>query len=415
MLNKNENFIIIIGAGIAGVATAYYLSEKLPTYKIKVIDKLSPLSFTTSCSGENFREYWPQPFMNKFVSRSIDLMKDLNKAHPSLFELKYSGYDFVSSVQNHSIFPSDNSENNIEVLTKISEIQKRKPYLDNSIKRVEHVVNAGSFEVHALGSLLIKCAKANGVKFIKGEVEDIKKDNGYEVYLKSEQPLKSKYLILASGPFINNHAKMLGYNLPIYNVKQRKFVFTDKKGVIPRDMPFTICADQQYLDWNQEEKELMQEDSEYKWLLNEFPAGLHIKPEGQNQVKMGWAYNQKPEQPLWQEHEDKEFVNIVLKGANRFIPGLSAYEDIPGPISHFTGNYTRTKDNLPIIGKLNKNLYIVGALAGYGTMSACAAGELITKSFSGERMPEYSQYFSAQRFQNQSLMEEIEKFPSGQL
>lgn len=412
---QNNNTIIIIGAGIAGVASAYYISQKFPDYQITVVDKLSPLSFTTSCSGENFREYWPQPYMNNFVSHSIDLMKDLSAVHPSLFELKYSGYDFVSHQQDHSIFPADAIKNEIDVLTNADVIQEKKPYLEASIKRVEHVYNAGYFEVYALGSLLIKLAKVNGVKFLQEEVIGIKHKKNHIVRFKSETTMKAQKLILASGPFINNHANMLNHDLPIYNTKQRKFVFTDEKEIIPRDMPFTIYADNQYLDWSTEEKQLMADDPEYQWLLDEFPAGLHIKPEGRNQIKMGWAYNQKPEQPAWQEFEDNEFVNIVMKGAIRFIPELSAYEDIPVPISHFTGNYTRTKDNLPVIGKLNDNLFIVGALAGYGTMSACAAGELITQYISGDKLPNYSQYFSPLRFDDELLMEEIECYPSGQL
>jgi glycine/D-amino acid oxidase-like deaminating enzyme len=411
----NDKSIIIIGAGIAGVASAYYLSEKFPTHQITVIDKLIPLSFTTSCSGENFREYWPQPSMNAFVSHSIDLMKKLSKSNPDLFHLKYSGYDFVSHQQDHSIFPTDSVQTEIDVLTDTQAIHDKKPYLDAGIKRVEHVRNAGYFDVYALGSLLIKLAKANGVKFVKQEVVDIAYDEVFTVNFESGGHLKAQKLVLASGPFINHQAKILGYDLPIYNVKQRKFVFTDEKNIIPRDMPFTIYADNQYLDWSTEEKEMMQEDSEYRWLLDKFPAGLHVKPEGRNQIKMGWAYNQKAQEPLWQEFEDDAFVNIVMKGVVRFIPALSAYEDIPVPISHFTGNYTRTKDNLPVIGKLDKELYLVGALAGYGTMSACAAGELIANYVSGDDKPDYSEYFSPQRFENPELMEEILRYSSGQL
>jgi len=51
--------IIILGAGITGVSSAYYLSKKGDFDEAILIDKLPPLAFTTSCSGENFREYWP--------------------------------------------------------------------------------------------------------------------------------------------------------------------------------------------------------------------------------------------------------------------------------------------------------------------------------------------------------------------
>ena len=46
--------IAIIGAGIAGIAAAHYLSES-GAQDILIVDKLQPLSLTTACSGENFR------------------------------------------------------------------------------------------------------------------------------------------------------------------------------------------------------------------------------------------------------------------------------------------------------------------------------------------------------------------------
>ncbi|MGC1513935.1 MAG: FAD-dependent oxidoreductase, partial [Maribacter sp.] len=69
--------IIICGAGIAGVASAYYLLKKEKGITVILIDKNQPLSFTTSKSGENFRDYWPQKPMRDFVSDSIHLMNEL--------------------------------------------------------------------------------------------------------------------------------------------------------------------------------------------------------------------------------------------------------------------------------------------------------------------------------------------------
>lgn len=89
--------IAICGAGIAGVATAYYLLQKRTDLEIIVIDKQQPLSFTTSKSGENFRDYWPQPAMQQFVGHSIDLMQELLELHgQDAFEMTFSGYNFIT-------------------------------------------------------------------------------------------------------------------------------------------------------------------------------------------------------------------------------------------------------------------------------------------------------------------------------
>ena len=92
---KNDS-IVICGARIASVAAAYYLSYKNPQLKITLVDKLAPLSLTAACSGENFREYWPQPMMNAFAARSMQLMTELKERHGDLFKFDYTGYEFVS-------------------------------------------------------------------------------------------------------------------------------------------------------------------------------------------------------------------------------------------------------------------------------------------------------------------------------
>ena len=42
---------------------------------------------------------------------------------------------------------------------------------------------------------------------------------------------------------------------------------------------------------------MLAEDSEFAWLLDELPAGLHIKPEPGGRIKLGWAYNNKTSEP----------------------------------------------------------------------------------------------------------------------
>ena len=180
---------------------------------------------------------------------------------------------------------------------------------------------------------------------------------------------------------------------------QRKIVVPDPDGLIPTDMPFTIFADPQHLRWSSEERELIEADPDYAWLGQEFPPGLHIKPEPGQRIKMGWAYNREAESPRWDPQPDDQFPDVVMRGASRFIPALSAYvEDMPTPVVTFAGYYTRTDDNLPLIGPLGpEGLFTIGALAGYGTMTACAAGELCAQWMTGSDLPHYAHDFHPNR------------------
>ena len=423
---ENVN-IAICGAGIAGIATAWSLAVKYHQKNIILIDKNQPMSLTTSKSGENFRDYWPQPCMTALTSHSIDLMQALADDRGNTFEMRYSGYDFVSESEGREIFPSeqlqdtDNADNLLRI-TGSDQIRASQEYLSDSIQQIVRFKQAGAIDVHALGSLLLSQARKAGVELCRAFIEDIEQvSEGYRLSLcglPDCTSLNTKKLVLTPGPFINELAGMLGMSLPVESILQRKFIIPDIQKIIPRDMPFTIFADPQTLNWNDEEKELIGENPEYSWLLEEFPAGLHIKPEGASNIKLGWAYNREPEPPKWETSDDFHFPNITLRGASRFIPALAPYvDDPPTPIIQFSGYYTRTPENLPLIGPLELDgLFTVSALSGYGTMAACSAGELCADWMMESELPEYARYFHPDRYSDADLMAEINQIGSdGQL
>jgi len=431
--------IVICGAGIAGIATAYYLSVKYKQKDIVLIDSMLPMSLTTSKSGENYRDYWPQACMTEFVSHSIDLMHSLNQSDTNpLFEMRDIGYDFISQ-KNAEIFPSsytDSTSSNDYLLTTTDQdsLATKKPYLAESVNQVVHINRAGVLDVNALGTLLLSKAKKAGVVFKQAHIENIERnaENHYQLtFAQSEQKLVTEKLVITAGPFCKHLAGMLDIDLPLENYLQHKFIIPDLANVVPRDMPFTIIADSQYLNWNEQEKEMIESDDDYSHLLDLYPAGLHIKPEGSGQIKLGWAYNKIAEQPVWQPNCKEEFADIVMRGASRYIPALSQYvEKMPTPIVHFSGYYTRTKENWPLIGPLAlDNLYVVAGLSGYGTMSACAAGELCGQYIVNENidkfdiahsyfeiLPSYARNFHPNRYSDHKIIKEIEMISSdGQL
>lgn len=418
-----KNKLIICGAGIAGIATAYYLLRKELDVEVVLIDKHQPLSFTTSKSGENYRDYWPQTCMRNLVSDSIAMMHQLRKQFgDDAFHLIDNGYSFISHDKDKPIFGINQEEGNEAFYQEIKDtayIRSAFPYLDQGVEKVLHVHNAGRIDVYAMGSLMLREAQKMGLHLVRGEVLAMQKtSNHIEVFLENGEKLSANKLVIAAGPFINNLARMLGLEFPVINTVQHKFILQDPKKIIPRDMPFTIYADKQYLDWSDEERNFFKHDVNLQWLLKEFPGGLHVRPDGAG-IKMGWAFQTREVDPGWEIPRMELFTQIVLKGASTFIPAFKLYEeDIPIPIINYGGHYTRTKENWPLIGpcELN-NVFIVGALAGYGTMSACAAGSLCSQYILEEKnLPDYAPYFHPLRYSNNKILKEMEDLASdGQL
>jgi glycine/D-amino acid oxidase-like deaminating enzyme len=185
MIAKNSR-IVICGAGIAGVATAYYLAVKCRQRDVVLVDRLQPLSLTTSKSGENIRDFWPQPCMASLSERSIELMEELAAESSDAFSLRFSGYDFVSESPGREIFPSehlrgtddtndsgsDGAPRPVHIIDRDS-IKQNFPWLSDAISQVVHIPRAGTIDVYALGSLLLDRARRAGVEILQARVSAI--------------------------------------------------------------------------------------------------------------------------------------------------------------------------------------------------------------------------------------------------
>ena len=100
------------------------------------------------------------------------------------------------------------------------------------------------------------------------------------------------------------------------------------------------------------------------------------------------------------------------------ILAIAAYaDDLPQPVIQYGGYYTKTDDNLPLIGPMGiSGAYVVGGLSGYGTMTACAAGELCAAWVSESTLPDYAKFFSLERYSvHKHAPAQFERVPSGEL
>src|SRR3972149_12037451 len=87
--------VIICGAGISGVAAAYYLS-KAGIKDILLLDERPVLSLTSDRSTECYRNWWPDSAMLALMNRSIELMEQLADASANVFRMNRRGYVYFT-------------------------------------------------------------------------------------------------------------------------------------------------------------------------------------------------------------------------------------------------------------------------------------------------------------------------------
>jgi glycine/D-amino acid oxidase-like deaminating enzyme len=230
------------------------------------------------------------------------------------------------------------------------------------------------------------------------------------VHLEGEagsQTIWTEAFVNAAGPFAKEVGQMVGVDLPIYCELHAKIAYDEYLEAIPRSAPLYYWADPQRLPWTAEERDLLGESEETRWLLEPFPSGPHGLPEGSrgSRIQLAlWTYDIETVEPVVPlppiEHH---YFEVVLRGLSRMIPGLQAYFDrLPRPVVD-GGYYAKTRENRPLIGPLPvEGAYILGALSGFGVMAACGAGELLAAHVTGSRLPSWAKWFLLERYQDPS-------------
>ncbi len=90
-MTAHDSDIVVVGAGIVGIATAYFLSTRHKR-RVTILDPNAPMSMTSAASGENYRNWWPHRVMTRFTDRSIDLMEEIARESDNRLHMTRRGY-----------------------------------------------------------------------------------------------------------------------------------------------------------------------------------------------------------------------------------------------------------------------------------------------------------------------------------
>ena len=432
--------IVICGAGIAGISAAYFLTVHHAVHNVVLVDERPPLSLTSDKSTEAYRNFWPGPddSMIALLNRSIDLMEEMARATNNRFLLNRRGYVYataredvaarlvaaaqqasalgagpirVHTTPDHYI-PSppegfEHAPEGLDILQGRRVVQAHFPYVNPETRLVLHVRRAGWLSAQQLGMYMLEMARQHGATLMAGEIVGVDRQAGRiaRVWVRKEEEtraLDADVFVNAAGPFARAVNHLLGVDLPIFCERHAKLMFNDHRHTVPRDAPLLIWADPQRLPWEDDERSELAADPELAWLLEEMPPGAHVRPEGgegSSVLLMLWAYHTEPVAPTFPVHVDPLFADVVIRGMASMIPALRTYFDhMPKPTMD-AGYYTKTAENLPLIGPLPvEGAYIIGALSGFGIMAACAAGELLAAHIVGAALPPYAKAFHPARY-----------------
>jgi glycine/D-amino acid oxidase-like deaminating enzyme len=427
--------VVVCGAGIAGVATAHFLTVEMGVERVVLCDPRPPLSLTSDKSTECYRNWWPNGPMVGLMNRSIDLLERQADLTNNAFHLNRRGYLYVTADSDRARHleatgreiaqlgagtlrvhngrgsglpyqPEDPSAEGGDLIIDQQLIRSHFPYLTDRTVAVLHARRAGWFSAQQLGTVLLEAAQDAGLSVLARRVTGVDTHAGrvQSVSLDDGSVIRTPSLVNAAGPLIGEVAAMFGEALPVTSELHLKVAFKEHRRVIPPTAPLLIWSDPQRIDWSSEVAELFGADSDTRFLLDELPAACHGRPEGAAEspyVLALWEYRRRVMNPVWPVPLDPRYPEVVMRGMSTMVPGLAVYRTgLPASMVD-GGYYTKTEENLPLIGPMaTGGAFVVGALSGFGVMAAAAAGELAALHVTGAGLPQYASAFHPARYQD---------------
>ena len=441
--------VVVVGAGIAGIAAAYHLTVRHGVRRVVLIDEREPLTLTSDKGTQAYRNWWPGPdsTMLSYMTRSIDILEEIAEESANAFRLNRRGYVFVTAddegvarlrttARQVSAFGMGELR---EHTGKAAEYQPAPPEgyagqptgadllagdaarrafpgLAADVKAALHVRRAGWMNAIALGGWMLKRAAGAGLSFVRDRVTRFATEGGRVrgVRLASGATIESERVAIAAGPGLPELLRVLDLELPLFHELHAKLTFRDTRHVVPRSFPFLIWNDPVIVPWSDAERVAMRHDDNALRLLSPFPGGVHVRPiDGPHgdELYLIWTYDIEPRPYGWPPRFDPTYGEITLRGSARMLPGMAAYVGMATLGIVDGGFYCKSPENRPLVGPLGiEGAYVLGALSGFGIMASHAGADLLAAHLTGSTLPEYATWFSPSRYDDASYRKTIEQW-----
>ena len=363
MISKTYD-IVIVGGGIMGSATAYYLMRTAPGLRTVVVEmdpSYSHASTTLSMANARIQfSFKPNVQISRYAFEVLENFEQEMAIDGSSPSIAYRREGNLFMVNEENRIPADNALKmqqdlgcDIEWWTP-EQVRDRFPlYNPEGYVGASFGPKDGHFD--AYGVLMGYRAKAisMGAEFIHAEVSEIRKTGKQVtgVRLKTGEDIIAGTVVNCAGAWCSEIARTAGVYLPVQPVKRQIYALDTK---VKPDGPLPLT----YL-----------------------PSGMYFRTETGGLILLGKSM---PEDPVgisfsW---EDKRFYDLLWPELAEFVPQFESLKLVRGWAGLYAMN---TMDGNAILGEWPEleGLFLANGFSGHGLQQAPAVGryiaELITR------------------------------------
>lgn len=343
---SNER-VIIIGAGIAGAATAYFLARRRLRNILLIEKEKVAGAQSTGRNAAILRTMIPNPLLNRLARQSAGFYRHPPEGFSSERLLNPVGvYLAARSEHVHTLksWCDDNPEAEFE-WRNASELYEKVPILAPGLEVVAYKPDDGVLDVHSILQGFIRGACREGAELSLGcEFRSLQARNGRVLGVETtDRFLEASKVVVANGGWASVSAAFNGCPLP-FTPYRRHLLVTEPLPIVDPQWPVV-------------------------WVVGE---EFYFRPESGGLLMSGCdTVKVTPEQGETTDHEEIE--RIAAKAA-RWLPSLTE----AGISRAWAGMRTFAPDELFVIGADPRleGLYWVAGLGGHGITCAPVVGAL---------------------------------------
>jgi len=359
-MNKKTYDIIIIGGGIMGSATAYYLTKKDPSLKVAVIERdptYARASTTLSMSNVRIQFSLKENIqISQYAFEVLDRFEDemaVDGNKPKIYYHREGNLFLVdenNEAQARRAFDLQQSLGcRIEWWTP-QKIKEAFPlYETGSFIGGTYGPDDGHFDAYAALMGYKSKARSLGAEYLKDEVAKITTRSGRVtgVRLATTESLTAQSILNCAGAWAVQLAATAGVNLPIEPIKRQ--VFTLDTAVKPQGpLPLTVL-----------------------------PSGLYFRTETGGVILLGKSMAEDPT-GFHFSWDDKRFMEILWPELAEFVPAFDRLKLVRGWAGLYAVN---TLDGNAILGEWPEiqGLFLANGFSGHGLQQAPAVGRYLAE------------------------------------
>ncbi|HXJ80463.1 MAG TPA: FAD-binding oxidoreductase [Candidatus Methylomirabilis sp.] len=352
-MNKNID-VVIVGAGIMGISTAYHLARR-QAGRIVVVERDGVCTGSTALASGGIRHQYTNRIGIELTRHSIETFERFEAEFGVDPHFRQHGYLILVTTEAERI----QAEKNVALqrslgvqvdLLSSEETQRRFPYLHtDDLRGATYSPRDGYADPYLVTTAMAGRARELGVEIRTGsEVLDVRRSGGrVEGVTTSAGSLDAPVVVLAAGAWTGEVARMAGIDVPVKPLRRSKFItapFPFER--IPAATPFIIDPHQ----------------------------GISLRREGAGLLL---GIGRPDDTPSFETHVDWSLTEPLIERAVRRAPALAD----AGLMRGWAGLYEMTPDQTGIVSAVPDvgGLHVIAGWSGHGFMHGPIAGQLMAE------------------------------------